>query len=543
MTPPRRKRAVGSRLPILAVAFACLVIAVVYANRSPGTYQDDDVDRYYLARQVWTDPALLLDRWGMPLPVALLSAPARLFGYGGVEGTTALVTAFAAAAIGLAARAAGIGFPWVAAVLFFFQPLVLQLSFSGLAEPFAAVLVAAALWAWYAGRRGRAVWLAGLLPLARIDAGVLTVLVLIAAWRSIRWRDRVGAVVPVLLWNAAGFARTGEPLFVFVLGGKKPLLSLGPDQYLRHAIVAFGPVVLFFFMWAFAAWLMRARTEGSATGVSAKPVDPVGRDRSTAPIAHGGFPALAAAMVLLHTAVLCLLAWDALPFGRSAGFLRHVVTFAPALALVAAWGVGEWLHAARRAQWGLVAFAAAWTAVVAVFLSHVLTFHAIVAPGRVEWRWMVTGALAGLAILFLWRPPSRFAPHFVAAVGAAAVAVALLTVKPIGLDPERSAIRVSIEQLRRIGLDEAVVYTNHPWFAFLTGRDRYDLARTPRLTRENLERAPVGSLVLWENHYGDRLWGDVPDTLLRNDPRFTRVMELEAGTERNFHVVAFRRTK
>ncbi len=184
MASPRRKRAAGGRLPIFAIAFACLVIAVVYANRSPGTYQDDDVDRYYLSRQVWKDPSLLLDRWGMPLPVAAFSAPAKLFGYGGVEGTTALVTAFAAAAIGFAAQAAGFGFPWVAALLFFFQPLVLELSFSGLAEPFAAALVAAALWAWYSRRRGRAVWLAGLLPLARIDAGVLTVLVLIAAWRS-----------------------------------------------------------------------------------------------------------------------------------------------------------------------------------------------------------------------------------------------------------------------------------------------------------------------------------------------------------------------
>jgi hypothetical protein len=525
-------RAAGSRLPILAVAFACLVVAVVYANRSQGTYQDDDVDRYYLSRQVWSDPALLLDRWGMPLPVAAFSAPARLFGYGGVEGTTAVVTAFAAAAIGLAARAAGIGFPWVAALLFFFQPLVLELSFSGLAEPFAAALVAATLWAWYARRRGRAVWLAGLLPLARIDAGALTVLVLIAAWRSVRWRDRVGAVVPVLLWNLAGFARTGEPLYVFVLGGKKPLLSLGPDQYLRHAIVAFGPVVLFFFMWALAAWLLRAHTEAPTSGDRARPSAP-----------RGGFPALAGAMVLLHTALLCVLAWDALPFGRSVGFLRHVVAFAPALALVAAWGVGTWLDAARRARWALVAFAAAWTAIVAAFLSHVLTFHAIVAPGRVEWRWMVTAALAGCAVIFRWRPPSRFASHIAVAAGAAAVAVAFMTVKPIGLDPERSAIQVSIEQLRRIGLDDAVVYTNHPWFAFLTGRDRYDLARTPRLTRANLESAPVGSLVLWENHYGDRLWGDVPDTLLRNDPRFTRVMELEAGTERNFHVVAFRKTK
>ncbi len=523
MAQPRPARKSTDRNLVFAAAFLCLVVALVYADRSSGTYQDDDVDRYYLARQVWKDPALLLDRWGMPLPVAVFAAPARLWGYGGVETTTAVVTAFAAAAIGMAARAAGMASPWLAALLFFFQPLVLELSYSGLAEPFAAALVAALLWAWHAGRPGRAVWLAGFLPLARIDAGVLTALVLLAAWRSIRWRDRVGALIPLAVWNLAGYAMSGEPLFVLVLGGKKPLLSLGPDQYLRHAIVAFGPVMLFFFMSALAARIRRGRAEASA--------------RSTRPAA---FPGLAAAMVLLHTAALCLLAWDALPFGRSVGFLRHVVAFAPALALVALWGAGEWLEAARRARWGLLVFAAAWTGFTALFLSHRLTFHAIPVPGRVEWRWMATAGLAAVMPLLRIAGVRRWGPLLVAGSMAA---IALLTVKPIGLDPERDAIRVSIEQLRRIGLDQAVVYTNHPWFAFLTGRDRYDLTRTPRLTRANLEKAPVGSLVLWENHYGDRLWGDVPDTLLRNDPRFTRVMELEAGTERNFHVVAFRRTR
>jgi hypothetical protein len=153
---------------------------------------------------------------------------------------------------------------------------------------------------------------------------------------------------------------------------------------------------------------------------------------------------------------------------------------------------------------------------------------------------MVTAGLAGAGILWLWRVPGR---RVWTAAGAALVAgaVTFLTVPPTPLDLERQTVQRTVEYVEEARLQHAIVYTNHPWFAFLSGRDRFDLGRTPRLTREALETAPVGSLVLWENHYGDRLWGDVPIEGLLGDPRFRRLFEAVAGETVQFRVVLFQR--
>jgi len=525
--PPRKPRAPaapagpGARRAILALALACMAVALVYAATSPGTYQDDDVDRYYMARQIWKEPSLLADDWGMPLPLAVFAIPARLVGYGGVEAATAVVVAAGAAMAGLAAEAAGLAFPWLAVPFVFFQPLVLETSYGGLAEPFAAMLLAAILWAWYAGRRDRAVLLAGLLPLARIEAGMLTLVVLAAAWPRVGWKARLGVFVPGAVWAAVGWALHGTPFYVLGAGNERPLVSLGPLQYVRNAVVVIGAVVLFFFLWALAAALRARKPESASPGPPPR------------------FPALAAILVGTDVLVLSLLAWDALPFGRSVGFLRHMAVVAPAVALVAVRGTGDWSGLRERPRAIRLAFAAVWTAVVALFGSHVLVGESFIGPGRVEWRWILTAVLAAAGALPLVKP-RLLAPRWMAvAAGTGAAALALFTVHPIGLDPERAAVKAATEKIEEFGLGNAVVYTNHPWFAFFSGRDRYDTALTPRLTRANLAGAKPGSVVLWENHYGPRLWGDVPDSLLRNDPKYERIMELVAGKERNFHLVVF----
>ena len=57
----------------------------------------------------------------------------------------------------------------------------------------------------------------------------------------------------------------------------------------------------------------------------------------TVPYFSAGASLLALILVAVHVVALSLLAWDALPFGRSVGFLRHLAVLAPALALTAAW--------------------------------------------------------------------------------------------------------------------------------------------------------------------------------------------------------------
>lgn len=503
------------RKAVWAVVLGCLAVGGFYAERSAGTYQDDDVDRYYLARQVWKEPSLLLDTWGMPVPAAVFAAPARWAGYRGVEWSNVVATAAAAGAAGVTAATLGLAAPWVAAVFFFFQPLVLELSYSALAEPLAALLLSLALWAWYAGRLRGALWLAGLMPLARIDAGVLAAVFLAAGWRRTGWGGRVGVAVPVLLWNLAGALRTKDPLFVLT-SAARPFTSLGPWHYLQNAVVTVGAVVLFFFLWAVAA---RASNRGSR---------PTPR-----------FPDLAAVLVGVHWLVLMLLAWEWIPVGRSTGFLRHTLASAPALALVAAWGMDDWRRGAVRHRLRRWLPALLWTAAVAGWFSHELVAHSFLGEGRVEHRWIFSLGLTALGGWALLRPgPKRGWPVLAAAL---AVGLALATVRPIGLNPERAAVQTVVERLEGWGLESSVVYTNHPWFPFLSGRDRYDVAHTPPLTHRSLESAPPGSLVLWENHYGNRLYGDVEVEELRADPRFRRLLEMSAGTERNFRIVLFQR--
>ena len=81
---------------------------------------------------------------------------------------------------------------------------------------------------------------------------------------------------------------------------------------------------------------------------------------------------------------------------------------------------------------------------------------------------------------------------------------------------------------------------NHPWIYRFLDRDRWDRAATPYVTRENLAAARPGSVVVWENHYGQRLYGDVPLEELRNDPRYELIFEVESG-DRQFRVVVFER--
>jgi hypothetical protein len=356
-----------------------------------------------------------------------------------------------------------------------------------------------------------------------LETGALTLLVLAVAWSRVGWGPRLAAVLPVLVWNLLGFAATGEALFALSGSHGRPLNSLGALNYAKNWIVVGGPVLLFFVGWAVTARLA--------------PAPPV--EGRTPP----RFPALAAALLALHLVLLSLLAWEALPVGRSIGFLRHVVATAPAAALVALWGVGDWAGPSSRPRRARALFAAVWTAVVFAVLSHRLLAHTIVLEGRDWWRGPITAllALAGAAGLWGLRRPRPAA--WPALVVVALAVTAVISVRPVKLNPERLAIQKVVEAFESEGLDSRVVYANHPWYPFLSGRDRYDKRLTPQLTLEALERAPVGSLVLWENHYGHRVFGDVPLEFLAGNERFQLLFRAYGGEPDTFYVYVFAKVR
>jgi hypothetical protein len=193
---------------LLLVGFVALY--AVYGLLSRGTYYDDDISHYLIAKQIWKHPGLAFSTWGRPA-FTILYAPVSLFGFSAVRlfsGLLAGVTCLMAAWI---ARSYGVKRYWLAALFTGFQPELFRLAFSSLTELTFAFLLAGAILAY---RRRNWVWMAiaaGWLPLARYET---LPIVLVFAFLSLRERRPwllLLVAAPLLIQNAYGAVQSHSP--------------------------------------------------------------------------------------------------------------------------------------------------------------------------------------------------------------------------------------------------------------------------------------------------------------------------------------------
>lgn len=479
----------GARGLDLALCLALFLAFGALGALSPGTHNDDDLTRFVNTRHALHSLEQVLSLWNRPAFVLCYLLPAQL-GYWAIEWTTALVAALTCfIAIRIAARG-GEPHPTVAALFVALQPFFLALCFSALTEPLAALFLALSMHQILRGRMGRAGLATALLPLARLELAVL--LPLLAVWmyrRGARWSL---ALLPLglLAWNLAGLVHTGDPLFLVhqVLTGEARTYDALPYyHYLQGYVFVVGPA-LFAFSIAALADLASRRIARSETVVFST--------------------AVLLVMLATHT-------WLATrsSAGQSAGFLRHFVAIAPALAMLGLRGLNQWL--APKPSWptlagiGFAAFAAI------LFLSRELEQGRLLSPHR---DWMV-GAIAGLLLLAAALQHAFPANRTKLLLPAAILLVAFGTLRHdprIQLSPEQQTVQRAAQWLLGGRYADRPVLTNHLWFLQFTRRDVFDRPRNSPLTMANLESAPAGAVALWEGHYSHRLVGDVsPEKLDR----------------------------
>lgn len=510
---PGPDRAVWAQLAFFAI------VAAWYALRSTGTYQDDDLDHFFMARAAFHHPEFLIDPWGRPAFTLLYALPAQA-GLTAVRLTTVLVALLTAFFTVRAARRLGAGCPDTATGLALWQPMSFLLSFGALAEPLAALGIALILDGVASGREDRAALAAGLLPLARLELAVLAAVV--AVWLVARrsWRPFLWLAAPLLAWAAVGAFVHGDPLWLpGVIGGtERPLTTAGPVHYLRNWIVVAGPTAFLGFFLGVVVLLTRG---------------------------PGPKPAFAGVIWLVTFLTLTALTWELLRLGGSIGFLRHLIVMAPATAILALAGYEGLTREMRPARrWIFLGLGIIVPVVVALFLSHVLVGDYYVRPGR-NWSRLI-GILppAILVIAGVARPRLFSGPKAPARLGlfltACAAVFCLATVRPVGLNVEQKTVKSAVDALREDGFLGRPILANHPWFYQLAGRDRWDRTVTPYVTRATVAETRPGTVVVWDSHYGTRLYGDVPVEELRNDPGYRLILEVASG-DHQFRVVAFER--
>jgi hypothetical protein len=65
-----------------------------------------------------------------------------------------------------------------------------------------------------------------------------------------------------------------------------------------------------------------------------------------------------------------------------------------------------------------------------------------------------------------------------------------------------------------------LVLVSHVYFQFGADLDGFDEQVSLPITLPNIERAPTGSIIVWDSHYSHRLVWNTPLEVLLGDPRF-----------------------
>lgn len=509
---PAHGDAIESRMSILLCGVLLLLFAVM-GWLSAGTLTDDDIGRFLSARAAFEHPDKILGLWTRPLFMLLYAVPAQL-GYGAVELTTAAVCALTCWLSIRSAARLGESHPLWAALFLAFQPMFLLLSFSALTEPLAALCLAASIERLLAKRLGTSAAFASLIPLARLELlPILAILglqyIAVRSWRSI-------AILPLglLAWNVVGWLASGDSLFlihhVFV-EREREVEALGVWHYPAGFIHAVGPVVFFFAILGLVDSLKR---------------------RSYAVISSSII-----VVFLYYT-------WSASHSGslQSAGYLRHLVTISPLVALVAVRGWNLWILEPPRV-WATI-LGCALPLLTWLFLSKEMESGYAIGNRSEHWKFAIVSMLTVLGLIpWFARRLLTGALFRRAVVGLVLVATAgyfFAKHGPIPLNEEHRLMQEIARWIADERLTDQPILCNHVAFHFFSGRDPNDEVRSPRLTPESLAAAPESSVVIWDGHYGHEIAGGIELHSVESDSEL-RVLRRFLSEDRSFFAVALQR--
>jgi hypothetical protein len=493
----------------LAAALTILGLALTAALgqvNPEGVHHFDDLTHYLIAKWAWTWPAYLFDDWGRPgftIPYFLPAGP----GWWACRLLSAILTAAAGWFAFRIAQGAGTRHAWAIVPLCYAQPLFFQLSQTTLTETVLAFDVALAV---YLAQRGRWSWSAVFVSLATVtrhEAFIFIPLWLLAAWRNHASLLRLWPLVWAPLLTNVGAMLFGTQPAILRLLAPRPSLQYGQGGWLTffsRSMEAWGPGIAILAMAGLGFIALRPRSRLAAATIMV--------------------------YFLSHTAI------RALGFFDSGGYARFLVPISPLVAVAA---LNGWLHLwsedARRRR-GTVMLVTGGMIVLWIAMERQLALYAArldlgaelpelhAAKQAIRICTATLVVLAGISAAFGSWPKHRL--FGASLVPAAVAAMILLTDYRLCRPLARPEAAYIIDDLRPWladhGLSERKVVSANIWVTYATG-DALPPHRAS--TREQLRKAPVGTLFVWEAQFAPSPDHNLKlDELLRN-PAFRLIHE------------------
>jgi len=470
---------------------AIYVLMCFWGLSSEQTWDDDCMTRYYQVKNAFNEPEQFVSTWNHPLFTAIFAVPLQ-FGRDAIVYVMALISVLTCFVLYKSIEKqenSWLIIPFVAFQTFFFS-----LSTNALAEPIAALIVACGFYCYMKEKWLFFAVIGSLLPLARLELSPLLgiwVIILIS-------RKKFGFlpifIVPLLIWNFAGTYFYGDWAWLWnvTIGGEHTANRYGHKEFLyyfKRYIFIVGPVV-FYFMLFFLLNRIRLIYENFKPQIFLWPL----RDLYI-PV-----------QFILGFLIYVVFSWK-MNMGNSAGFLRHLVALSPLAGLMAWYGFNAWSMLGRKNLFItelLIVF-------IGAMVSKKLLFHFILTP--IFW-YVPISIIIGLTML-------RLIPNknlVMAVITTVLVGYTLITEPP---DANNNGERVAMGQVSDFLYKEArdrKTYSNHVWFYWKNDLDYY---KHGRMTMQEIAQAKRGEFLVWENHYSNRLDGDVPfDSLYLNTDKY-----------------------
>lgn len=487
-----------------------LGLSITFGAMGPeGVLHFDDLTHYLYARWAWLWPAHLLDSWGRPGFTALYFLPAGL-GWWACRAWSALLTA---GTVWLAFRLAqrmGLRHAWAVVIFCYAQPLFFQLSQTTLTETALAFYLTSAV---FLAQRGRWSWSAALISIGfvtRHEAVIFLPVWVYSAWRA--------GVKPWRLWPLL-WAPLAVTVLSLVAGRQPAILGLfeprpsgqygrgGWLTFLCRSMEAWGPgVTVLAILGAGAVWRLRG-------GI----------------LTVGCIVAYFGAQTVIR----------ALGLFDSGGYARFLVGISPLVGIAALAGWHQLWAGAREVRRRATGMAAGGMVLLWIAMERQLVLftergenvaelpelHLAVPAIRIA-----TGAVVFLAMVSVVCGPviGRVSRWLVPGVLVAMMCLASAELcHPLAKPVEAKIVEALWADLVRRGLDGREIISAHVWMDYATGRA---LPPDRPSVRRRLERAPVGTLLVWDTVFsGSADHGLDLDEFTQDEGSFRLVLETRAA--------------
>ena len=511
------RKSFEDRLPLF-FSIILTLLYFAYSFKSKGFYQQDEANHYLSMLRFWYDPAAIMGNWAKPGYKILYVLTAL----GGQKLVILQNCAFAAFSCFFAYKSAerlGASNPWVAFILLATQPLWISLAFRNYSEFPAAFLLVLAFWFYSGNRMWPAAVLAGLICTIRQEfypiAGIFGLWLLYKK----HWLPAISIALFPLLQNLAGYLLYDDPIYLYnqILGTSATLKDayerMGFDHYFLTSAVVFGPLALTFFVVFLGQALFRKKVEQPALMIAA----------------------------LGFFLINCLFNWKEFHIGpATGGNLRYMCIISPLVAIAGALALDKLGEFRERGKllWVLLPF----LALTGIYLNYDHNFLRLLEdkPDSLP----LTGAVFATALVFL---PLSSRIQTLVLTGLCSF-LALLAVKPIKLSPEDKVCQQVAEWYKQneADLKDKPLYNTHIMFYYFLGKVEKQLHPEPRPIADTatMEKAPAGSMVLWDSHYGYRpnYKRGVPYEYFAKSGKYETLQILEAE-DRSFAYVLMRKTR